>query len=125
MNETESIGFNPFELVQIANHAAKIIKDGEPSVIQVNLFGSVAKTEANSDSDIDIAIIISGQTGKSQEIKSRVSAQLVEKGIEVGNGAGQVDIHCFSEKYLQNPDELDDVQRKVVRSIKSLNKVLA
>jgi len=125
MNETETVKFNPSELIRIANDAAKIIKDSESSVIQVNLFGSLAKNEADPDSDIDIAIIILGQTGMSQEIKSRVSAKLTENGIKVGNGAGQVDIHCFAEKYLQNPDELHDVQRKVVRSIKSLNNVLA
>ena len=125
MTTSERLPFNSTEWQRIANDSAKLMKEIEPSISRVYAFGSVAKGEARPDSDIDVAVVISGESGNSADIKKKLTSELTSKGIKVGNGAGELDILCFSVKYFENPDLLDDVQRKVVRSIKALNQQLA
>ena len=68
----------------VARAAAAIIKDSEPpGVVQVILYGSVARHEATDDSDIDLLVLIDDKAPKDDALTAAID---VTAPIEVATG---------------------------------------
>jgi len=69
-------------------------------VIEVILYGSLARGTFSKDSDIDIAIILKGKVNKSKEI-NKIYDVIYDLILETGE---MISINPISEKEIQNPD---------------------
>lgn len=68
-------------------------------VIEIILYGSIARGTFNEDSDIDIALILRGKVNKSKEI-NRIYDVIYDLILETGE---MISINPISEEEMQNP----------------------
>jgi uncharacterized protein len=68
-------------------------------VIEIILYGSLARGTFNQDSDIDIALILKGKVNKAKEI-NRIYDVIYDLILETDE---MISINPISEKEMQNP----------------------
>ena len=108
----------------IAEEVARILRESEPKIKAIWLFGSTVDNTATVDSDIDICVTFEGLGDREiLFVGGKLSNNLSEKGYQTGSHVPMgFDFTYTQEKYLHNPENLPDFIRLRFQEITTTGK---